>query len=108
MKQIKLHFPNNDYLTQLLNDESFMSSIFYLKPNRINENNILLYENEDYHSDIETEITILALFASAINRIIFMDTNINVEYINPLIDQMKTGLKHNIEIIIDSIEIINL
>jgi hypothetical protein len=108
MKQIKLHFPNADYLTRLLADENFEARIFNLSPNRTNQNNLVLLENEEYHNNIVTEEAILSTFAEAFNRIIFTGTGNNTAYINPFKDQSKLGLVNNGEILIDDIEIINI
>jgi hypothetical protein len=107
MKQIKLHFPNSDYLTRLLNDDYLAATIHYLNPRTTaNKNTLLLFEDEEYHNnDIDTEGVILAIFAEAFNRIIFPGTGDSARYINPFPDQFKIGLINNGEILIDNIEI---
>jgi len=41
------------------------------------------------------------MFSRAIKRIIFPDTKTYIEFLNPMVDQQKNGLRHGDLIIVD-------
>lgn len=105
MRAIKLHFPNQNHLTTLLNDLQFQMDIGYLKPNRLDNNNIVLYDPVNQHNPLDTEIVILSKFARAIKNILFSNTQHNVEFLNPFLVQQKGGLIHDRTRVIDSTDL---
>ena len=105
MRSIKLHFPNPDHLSTLLNDRSFLIEIDYLKPSCIDNNYILLLDPVIEHSPLDSEVVVLSKFARAIKRILFQDSANSIEFLFPFMEQQKGGLVHNGIRIIDSTEI---
>ncbi len=63
MRAIKLHFPDQNHLTTLLNDQQFQMNINYLNPYRLDNNNIVLFDPITQHNALDTEIVILSKFA---------------------------------------------
>jgi len=105
MRTIKLHFPNPNHLTTLLNNRNFQIEINYLKPSCIDDNNILLFDPIIEHNPLDSEVVVLSMFARAIKRILFPDSANSVEFLFPYVEQQKGGLIHNNIRIIDSTEI---
>lgn len=101
MNSIKLHFVSQEHLTILLNDENFQSEIKFFNPER-NENNIIeLTDSAEQHSELDTEVVILSIFARAIKRILYPKTQTQIDFLNPIANRQKNGLRHDNLIIID-------
>lgn len=94
MKTIKLHFVDDNHLSTLLEDLTFLADIDYLSPYRIDNNNIIIFDPITQHDSIDTELVVLSKFARAIKKIIFPNTNQNVEFLNPILGELKGGLVH--------------
>lgn len=109
MRAIKLHFTNPNDLTTLMNDANFCTNIRYLSPNRLDNNNLALFDPVTQHNALDTEIVVLTKFSRAIKNLLFPNTNYGVEFLHPILGEQKGGLVHNGTSIIDStdIEIIN-
>jgi hypothetical protein len=105
MRAIKLHFPDENHLTTLLNDQQFQMDINYLYPYRLDNNNIVLFDPVTQHNPLDTEIVVLSKFARAIKSILFFDTQHNVEFLNPFLGQQKGGLIHDGIRVIDSTDL---
>lgn len=105
MRAIKLEFTDTVYLDQLINDTRFAEEIHYLNPNRINGNNLVLFDPVPQHDYLDTEAVILSIFARAIKRIMFSNTAFEIEFLNPFVNQQKGGVHHNGTRIITSTDI---
>lgn len=105
MRAIKLHFPDQNHLTTLLNDQQFQMDINYLNPYLLDNNNIVLFDPVTQHNPLDTEIVILSKFARAIKNILFPNTQHNVEFLNPFLGQQKGGLIHDRLRVIDSTDL---
>ncbi|MBL7692599.1 MAG: hypothetical protein JNM41_13495 [Flavipsychrobacter sp.] len=105
MRNIKLTFVNSTYLDTLMNDSRFQRWIAYLNPKRLSETSIALYDSVETHSQLDTEVVVLTEFAGAVKRLIFPDTQHQIEFLNPFATQLKGGLHHNGERIISSTDV---
>lgn len=101
MNSIRLHFVSQEHLTDLLNDELLQTNIKYLNPERNGNNFLELTDSVEQHTELDTEIVILSIFARAIKRILYPDTQTQIEFLNPFVNQQKNGLRHDNLIIID-------
>jgi hypothetical protein len=105
MNAVKLHFPNPVHLSTLLSDSSFFNAIAYLNPNRLDEYNIELLDSVSNHSRFDSEVVVLSKFASGLKRLLFPASEHSIDFLNPVADQQKGGLRHGTERIIDSTDI---
>ena len=108
MKEIILNFQNVKYLQELLDDAKFIEDTNYLHPERIGNSKLKLIDPVVQHDLLGTELITLSILARNLKRIIFSDSDTNLEFLNPFGGERKNGLyyKHNseIEIIIESTE----
>lgn len=105
MRAIKLHFVDANHLDILLNDQRFMQEIQFLNPNRLDKLNISLSDPILQHWYLDTEVVVLSIFGRAIKRLIFPATNFDIEFKQALTNQLKGGLTHNGNDIIDSTDV---
>jgi hypothetical protein len=101
MNSIRLHFVSNEHLTTLMNDAEFQLRIEHLNPEIIENNYLNLTDNVQQHNMLDSEVVILSIFARAIKRILYPDTSTQIEFLNPIVNRQKNGLKHDNLIIID-------
>lgn len=105
MRGIKLCFTDKKYLDALESDPNFMTDINYLNPYRNGNLNLILFDPIAQHNHLDSEVVVLSKVARAIKRLFFSNTNYNVEFLNPILNEQKGGLVHNTDRIIDSTDI---
>jgi hypothetical protein len=102
MRQIKLEFSSAQERDTLLADNSFASEIAYLKPLPTDPSGLILFDPVQEHFSLDTEVVVLTLFSRAFKRIIFPTTPYDIEFLSPLANQSKIGLRHNQQILISN------
>jgi hypothetical protein len=105
MRAIKLHFVKPSHLEILLSDNELQTEIKYLNPKKLDTHSIGLYDPILQHYYLDTEMVVLSIFARAIKRLVFSNSNHNIVFLNPYVGQQKGGFAYNNEIIIDSTDI---
>ena len=95
MRTVTLEFSTSQELEILLKDEAFLSEIAYLKPEKLDDNKLILYDPAIQHSPLDSEVVVLTIFSYAIKRILFLDSDFNIEFLNPFANSQKVGLHHN-------------
>lgn len=100
MGQIKLEFTSRQERDILLADATFASEIAYLKPEPTDPNGLILFDPVQEHFQLDTEVVVLTLFAKAFKRIMFSTTTHDIEFLSPLANQSKMGIRHNKQILI--------
>ncbi len=101
-RSIQLTFADPGHIDRILSDRYFSEHIANLKPVRTHEDKLVLIDPVVSHSDLDTEVVILSLFASGIKRILFPETPHQIEFLSPFPNQMKGGLHHRGEGIVTS------
>lgn len=101
MNTIRLHFVSQEQLSLLLEDDILNSQLEHLNPVRVNNNILEITDNVDEHTVLDSEVVILTIFANAIKRILYSETETQIEFLNPFANQQKRGLRHDNLIIID-------
>ena len=101
MNSIRLHFVSREHLNLLMNDAEFQSQIEYLNPVRFENNYLDLTDTVEQHNVLDSEVVILAIFARGIKRILYPETQTQIEFLNPIVNRPKNGLRHDNLIIID-------
>lgn len=84
-----------------MNDDEFQSQIEYLNPIRFENNYLDLTDTVEQHNVLDTEVVILTIFARGIKRILYPETQTQIEFLNPIVNRPKNGLRHDDLIIID-------
>jgi len=93
MRQIKLNFVDPNHLSILLQDQGFKSEILYLKPQLLTGGkSIGLTDPIQEHSSFDTEVVVLTIFARAMKRLIFPESEHDVMFMNPFANTFKGGL----------------
>ncbi len=93
MRQIKLNFVDQNHLKTLLEDQLFTSEIQYLKPQLLSGGkSIGLTDPIPEHSFFDTEVVVLTIFARAMKRLIFLESEHDVIFMNPFANTLKGGL----------------
>lgn len=105
MRQLKVHFPDPNHLTMLMNDSHFMARINHFTPFRLDDNYLVLSDSNELNDNYDSEMVILSAFADGIKKILFPKTPYPIEFIDPIPRRMKGGLSHNGERIIDSTDV---
>lgn len=105
MRQVKLHFVDSNHLNMLMNDRQFLTDIGYLNPSRLDNQNIVLTDPIEQHHAIDTEMVVLSNFARSIKRLVFPNSNDDIEFLNPIVGHQKGGLVHGKTVIIDSTDL---
>jgi len=105
MRAIKLHFVDPKHLEILLKDKKLSSELQYLKSEILGNDSIGFYDPIEQHSYLDTEAVVLTTFARAIKRILFPETDYNIQFLNPFANKQKGGLAHNGIAVVDSTEI---
>jgi hypothetical protein len=102
MRQIKLEFTSGQERDILLADKIFASEIEYLKPLPAEPNGLFLFDPVQEHFSLDTEVVVLTLFAKAFKRIMFPTTIYDIEFLSPLANKSKIGIRHNQQILISN------
>lgn len=97
MRKIKLTFTDPKHLQVLLQDTNFSSEINYLNPKSLSDNSIGLIDPINEHSSFDTEVVVLTIFARAMKRLIFPESEHDVTFMNPFANTFKSGLVHGSE-----------
>lgn len=96
MRQIKLDFVDSNHLNTLLQDQVFNSEILYLKPRLLGGGkSIGLTDPILEHSSFDTEVVVLTIFARAMKRLIFPESEHDIMFMNPFANTRKGGLIRN-------------
>lgn len=101
MNSIRLHFVSQEHLNSLMNDDEFQSQIEHLNPERFENNYLDLTDTVEQHTNLDTEVVVLTFFARGIKRILYPETETQIEFLNPIVNRPKNGLRHDNLIIID-------
>lgn len=101
MNSIRLHFVSQEHLNLLMNDDEFQSQIAHLNPERFENNYLDLTDTVEQHTNLDTEVVVLTVFARGIKRILYPETETQIEFLNPIVNRPKNGLRHDNLIIID-------
>ncbi|WP_159258787.1 hypothetical protein [Tenacibaculum maritimum] len=101
MNSIRLHFVSQEHLNELLNDEELTINLDYLNPNRTGDNFLELTDTVENHNILDTEVVVLTIFAKAIKRVLYSNSQSQIEFLNPIANMQKNGLRHQNLIIID-------
>jgi hypothetical protein len=102
MRTITLDFAEKKELDVLLKNEEFLREIAYLKPEKLDEKRLILFDPIIQHYPLDSEVVVLTIFSYAIKRILFPDSDFNIEFLNPFANSQKGGLQHNGHIVINS------
>ena len=102
MRQIKLEFTSAQDRDTLLADSNFAREIAYLKPVPTAPNGLILTDPVEQHFSLDTEVVILTMFARAFKHIIFPTTTHDIEFLSPIANQSKIGLRHDNQILISN------
>jgi hypothetical protein len=94
MRKIKLTFTDPNHLQLLLDDVNFSADINYLTPSRLDNKSIGLTDPIIEHTPFDTEVVVLTIFARAIKRLIFQESEHDVIFMNPFANTFKNGLVH--------------
>lgn len=100
MRQIKLEFTSAQDRDTLLADNNFAGDIAYLKPILAAPNGLILTDPAEQHFSLDTEVVVLTMFARAFKRIMFSTTAHDIEFLSPIANQSKIGLRHDKQILI--------
>jgi hypothetical protein len=93
MRQIKLTFVDQNHLNTLLQNELFKSEIHYLKPQILGGGtSIGLSDPIPEHSSYDTEVVVLTIFARAMKRLIFLESEHEILFMYPFANANKGGL----------------
>jgi hypothetical protein len=101
MNTIRLHFVSQEHLNELLNDEELTIHLDYLNPSRTGDNFLELTDTVENHNVLDTEVVVLTILAKAIKRVLYPNTESQIEFLNPIANMQKNGLRHKNLIIID-------
>jgi hypothetical protein len=102
MRTITLDFESKKELDALLEDQEFLREIAYLKPEKLDEKRLILFDPIEQHSPLDSEKEVLTIFSYAIKRILFSDSNYDIEFLVPKANPQRGGLKHNTVNVINS------
>jgi hypothetical protein len=102
MRTVTLEFTLEKQLEALLKDQAFLQEIAYFKPKKVDEKRLILCDTIEQHSALDSEVVVLTILSYAIKRILFPESDYNIEFISPFANSQKGGLHHNGNKIINS------
>lgn len=102
MRTITLEFTSEKQLEALLKDQAFLQKIAYFKPKKLDDKRLILFDPIEQHSALDSEVVVLTIFSYAIKRVLFPESDYNIEFISPFANSQKGGLHHNGNKIINS------
>ena len=95
MRTITLEFTSEKQLEALLKEQAFLQEITYLKPEKMDEKRLILFDPIEQHSALDSEVVVLTIFSYATKSILFPESGYNIEFISPFANSQKGGLHLN-------------
>jgi hypothetical protein len=102
MRSITLKFTSAKELEAILKEQAFLQEISYLTPEKLDERRLILFDPIEQNNALDSEVVVLTIFSYYIKRVLFPDSDFNIEFINTIANSQKGGLHHNGDKIINS------